>query len=125
MKLFRTSFLAVMGMFAFSLQAQAQNCAELYQRATALKNNKNYVDAIGYYQLHSLKAPALFIEEVGNTFKILAQNPFFAVKYKNVRAIKIKKFPYSLYFIVNKSKKTVRILACFHTKRNPEKLPRK
>lgn len=50
MKLFRTSFLAVMGMFAFALQAQAQNCAELYQRATALKNNKSYVDAIGYYQ---------------------------------------------------------------------------
>lgn len=50
MKLFRTSFLAVMGMFAFVLQAQAQNCAELYQRATALKDNKSYVDAIGYYQ---------------------------------------------------------------------------
>lgn len=47
MKLFRTSFLAVMGMFAFALQAQAQNCNELYQRATALKNNKSYVDAIG------------------------------------------------------------------------------
>ncbi|WP_436415996.1 type II toxin-antitoxin system RelE/ParE family toxin [Petrimonas sp.] len=96
-----------------------------YKISISLRAQQEIDDAIGYYQLHSLKAPALFIEEVRNTFKILAQNPFFAVKYKNVRAIKIKKFPYSLYFIVNKSKKTVRILACFHTKRNPEKLPRK
>lgn len=82
-------------------------------------------EAISYYQFHSLSAPLLFIKELERTYKILAQNPFFAVKYKNIRALKIRKFPYSLFFIINEENNTVKILACFHTKRNPLNLPDK
>ena len=50
MKLIKTFSLSVIGMFAFSLQAQAQDCLDLYKRANSLRDGKNYADAIVYYQ---------------------------------------------------------------------------
>lgn len=96
-----------------------------YKIIISLRAHEEIDNAIDYYLLYSLKASVIFIEELENAYKLLTKNPFFAVRYKNIRAIKIKKFPYSLYFIVNESNKTVKILACFHSKRNPQKLPNK
>ncbi len=81
--------------------------------------------AIDYYALHSINAPENFIFSLKEAYKTLETNPFFISRYKNVRALKIKRFPYSLYFIINNNQKTVQILSCFHNKRNPSKRPRK
>lgn len=93
-----------------------------YKIIVSLRAHQEIDDAIDYYRFYSLNAPVLFIEELKRAYNVLAQNPFFVVRYRNVRAIKIRRFPYSLYFTVNKSKKTVKILACFHNKRNPQNL---
>ncbi|MBO9619940.1 MAG: type II toxin-antitoxin system RelE/ParE family toxin, partial [Niabella sp.] len=45
------------------------------------------------------------------------------IRYKNVRAIKLKGFPYLLYYVVIEQKNVVKILACFHNRRNPATLP--
>ncbi len=54
---------------------------------------------------------------------MLAKNPFFAVRYKNVRAIKVRRFPYALFFTIDESENRVRVLSCFHTKQDPKKRP--
>lgn len=43
-------FLAAIGIFACSMQLNAQTCAELYKRACSLKDSKSYAEAITYYQ---------------------------------------------------------------------------
>jgi toxin ParE1/3/4 len=83
-----------------------------------------FENAIDYNALYSVDAPVNFIASLKEAYGTLETNPFFRVRYKNVRALKIKRFPYSLYFIVNKDKTTVRVLACFHNKRDPDKRPR-
>jgi toxin ParE1/3/4 len=90
-----------------------------YKIIVSLNAQREIENAIDYYALHSHGAPAHFITAIKETFETLETNPFFCVRYKNIRAIKIRKFPYSLYFIVNEERKTVRILSCFHNKRNP------
>ena len=80
-------------------------------------------NAIDYYALYSSNAPQSFINMLKDTYTTLEANPFFSIHYKNIRALKIHKFPYSLYFTVNETQNTVRILACFHNKRNPNKRP--
>lgn len=80
-------------------------------------------NAIEYYGFYSTDAPLVFITALKESFKKLETSPFYRVRYKDVRSIKIKKFPYSLYFIINESKSTVRVLSCFHIKRNPNKRP--
>ena len=49
-------------------------------------------------------------------YDILKINPFFSVKYKNVRALKLNTFSYSLYFYIIKEPKIVQVLSCFHNK---------
>jgi len=80
-------------------------------------------DAIDYYELYSIDAPLNFISILNQTYKILEEKPFLRIRYKKVRAIKIRRFPYLLYFVVNETNKTLRILSCFHNKRNPKKRP--
>lgn len=80
--------------------------------------------AIDYYSLYSKNAPINFIEALKEAYKTLETNPFFRIRYKNIRALKLKRFPYSLYFIINENKNIVRVLSCFHDKRNPNKRPR-
>lgn len=42
--------IAAVGIFAFSLQVNAQSCAELYKKANSLRDSKNYAEAVNYYQ---------------------------------------------------------------------------
>lgn len=50
MRQLKVSLLALMGVLSFSLQMNAQSCAELYKKANSLKESKNYAEAISYYQ---------------------------------------------------------------------------
>jgi len=81
-------------------------------------------DAIDYYSLNSINAPKQFVFFIEYAYKSLEISPFFKIRYKNIRALKIKKFPYSLYFVVNEKNNLVRILSCFHHKRNPRESPK-
>jgi plasmid stabilization system protein ParE len=95
----------------------------LFDVTVSARANKEIENAIEYYALYSAKAPLHFIDGLQKAFDGLKQNPFHRVRYKNVRACNLEKFPYSLYYTVDENKKTVRVLACFHNKRNPKKRP--
>lgn len=46
----RTTIFAVLGVIAMSAQVHAQSCTELFKKANSLRADKNYGDAITYYQ---------------------------------------------------------------------------
>lgn len=91
---------------------------------TSPRAQKEIENAIDYYAVNSLDAPLNFIRILDETYVILSEDPFFRVRYKNVRAITMKTFPHSLNFIIDQGKNTVKILSCFHNKRNPNRRPR-
>lgn len=95
-----------------------------YNIIVSPRAQKEIVNAIDYYALYSVDAPVNFIASLKEAYSTLENNPFFRIRYKNVRALKIKRFPHSLYFIINEDKNTVRVLSCFHNKRNPKIRPR-
>lgn len=95
-----------------------------YKIIVSLRAQKEIENAIDYYALYSVDAPVNFIASLKEAYGTLEAKPCFRVRYNNVRALKIKKFPHSLYFIINEEKNTVRVLSCFHNKRNPNKRPR-
>lgn len=95
-----------------------------YKIIISPRAQKEIENAIDYYALYSIDAPLNFISVLKNAYTILENAPFFRIRYKNVRAIKIEIFPHSLYFIIIEEKKIVKILSCFHSKRNPNKRPR-
>lgn len=96
----------------------------VYKITVSPRAQKEIENAIDYYALYSADAPINFIASLKEAYVKLETNPFFRVRYKNIRALRIKRFPHSLYFITNEDKNTVRVLSCFHNKRNPHKRPR-
>lgn len=94
-----------------------------YKIIVSSRAQKEIENAIDYYFLYSTDAPQKFIVALKEAYDTLETNPFFRERFKNIRALKLKRFPYSLYFIVNENKNIVRVLSCFHNKRNPEKRP--
>ena len=94
-----------------------------YKVIISPRAQKEMEHAIDYYALYSEDVPRHFVSALKETFQALEINPFFRVRYKNIRALKIKKFPYSLYFVVREEVSTVRVLSCFHNRINPNKRP--
>jgi plasmid stabilization system protein ParE len=95
----------------------------VYKIIVSPRAQNEIVKAIDFYALHSVDAPNNFILQLQKGYGILSLNPFFRVQYKSVRALKLKKFPYSLYYTVDEHQKSVSVLSCFHNKRNPKKRP--
>ena len=85
-----------------------------YKIIVSPRAQKEIENAIDYYALYSFSAPKSFISMLSDSYNTLEANPFFNIQYKNIRALKIRKFPYSLYYTVNETQNIVRILACFH-----------
>ncbi|MBW6482779.1 MAG: type II toxin-antitoxin system RelE/ParE family toxin [Vicingaceae bacterium] len=95
-----------------------------YKIIVSPRAQKEIENAIDYYSLYSSNAPKSFIKLLKDTYYSLEKNPFFSVRHKNIRALKINKFPYSLYFTVNETQHKVRVLSCFHNKKHPNKRPK-
>lgn len=95
-----------------------------YKIIVSPRAQKEIENAIDYYALYSTDAPKDFITELNETYKTIETNPFFRVRYKNIRALRLKRFPYSLFYVINENQNSVRVLSCFHNKRNPSNRPR-
>ncbi|MDM1063377.1 type II toxin-antitoxin system RelE/ParE family toxin [Empedobacter falsenii] len=80
--------------------------------------------AISYYSNFSTSAAKSYLTELTKVLEALEINPFYQVKYRNLRAKPFKSFPYLVLFETNEEEKTVFIYAVFNTHRNPTKYPK-
>ena|ERR1035437_5483238 len=76
--------------------------------------------AIDYYKIISPILAKKFHTAINNTFTELKKNPFYQVRYDNVRMRSVKKFPYLLHFVVNEQLNTVEIYGVRHSAQNPD-----
>ena len=67
--------------------------------------------ALHYYNQFNLTVSKNFLLELEKASKALEINPFFEIKYKNVRTLKIKRFPYLIHFVIEEEKNQVVIIA--------------
>lgn len=95
-----------------------------YSIIVNIRAQKEIENAIDFYDLYSDVAPIDYIIALKDAYGSLQKNPFYKIRYKDVRAIKLKRFPFNLYFTVNEEQSLVTILSCFHNKRNPKKKPK-
>lgn len=95
-----------------------------YKVIVSPRAQKEIETAVEFYASHSPVATQNFINTLSQRYFNLAINPFLVIRYKNVRTIRMGKFPFSLFYVINEKTRTVKILSCFHNKRNPRKKPR-
>jgi ParE toxin of type II toxin-antitoxin system, parDE len=80
----------------------------------------DFLDIIKYYDSINKKYGTQFIERFQKVEQLISQVPFgFAIKYKNVRTIKLKQFPYLVHYFLYETKKQAVIIAITHTSRKP------
>ncbi len=81
-------------------------------------------NALDYYSEINTELSNKFFTEITECYQNLAKNPYFEIRYKNYRAIQLRKFPFLLFYVVEEDKNQIKILSCFHTSRNPKKHPK-
>lgn len=96
-----------------------------YKIIVSPRTQKEIENAIDYYAQNNTNAPFNFIASLKEAYSSLEINPYFRIRYKNIRSLKLKRFPYSLFFVINEDAHTVKILSCFHNRRNPKNRPKK
>lgn len=75
---------------------------------------------IDYYKEISPKLAFQFLKRIREARKYIERNPLsFALKYKNVRTVLLRQFPYHIHFLIDEDKQMVVILAVIHAYRNP------
>ena len=79
--------------------------------------------AFDWYKQRSLSAGGRFLTSIESAYQALQLNPYFQLQYRNIRAIKLRRFPYTLFFTVDETESIVRVLSCFHQHRNPSSKP--
>ncbi len=61
-----------------------------------------------------------FHSAVKKGYEVIRSNPYFQVRYENVRCLSVKKFPYMLHYIVNEKKKKIVLLGVINTYKDPK-----
>ncbi|WP_027384409.1 type II toxin-antitoxin system RelE/ParE family toxin [Epilithonimonas caeni] len=77
-----------------------------------------------YYQENASKKVAdNFIKDLRKSIKIISDNPYFKIWFEEFRAKPLGKYPFLVFFSVDKKESTIVIARVFHTSQNPEKYP--
>jgi toxin ParE1/3/4 len=74
------------------------------------------------YKWYEEKQPGLgtsFVECFQSSLHLIQSNPFlYPKKYKNIRSTTIQRFPYGVFYIVEKQ--LISVIAVLHLSRNPQ-----
>ncbi|AGC75205.1 ParE-like toxin of type II ParDE toxin-antitoxin system [Nonlabens dokdonensis] len=83
--------------------------------------NLDLANAYKYYSEISIKILEDFDTEIEIAYQLLETNPFFQVRYKNVRGLPLKKFPFIIFYTLDEKSQTVEIRSVFNTHQDPSK----
>lgn len=76
--------------------------------------------AIGWYEGKGENLGALFFHNYKETLALICKNPFlFQKTFQDVREAIIKKFPYSIIYLVNEHEKSLNVISIFNQLREP------
>lgn len=80
--------------------------------------------AIDYYEEQQNGLGRKFLVAVDKHLKALPQNPYYQIRYKDYRALRIRKFPYLIIFYLAEATRTIHVVAVFHGAKHPSKRPK-
>lgn len=77
-------------------------------------------ESIDWYNEQKRGLGKQFYTFVKATINRLQSNPFFQVRYDDVRCLSVKRFPFMIHFTIDEMTHEVVVRAVFHTSRDPE-----
>lgn len=83
---------------------------------------KDYEEALNYYLENSLKAGEAYVFAVDKALGLICEHPQrWRNVYKNFHEINIRKFPFSIIYVVEPQNFKIIVTSIYHHKRNPQK----
>ena len=83
-------------------------------------NTTSIQQAIDYYDEQQIGLGERFENTLNKHLIALENNPFYRIRYDNIRCLPIRKFPYMVHYTVEEVQKLIIIRAVFHTSLDPE-----
>lgn len=78
------------------------------------------IEAQDWYEAEAAGLGGRFRDAIGALIKNMSDNPRqFPVVFENVRRALVRRFPYSLFFVIEKD--VLVVIACFHASRDPSR----
>ncbi len=82
-------------------------------------------DAVDYYSSINTELGKRFFSIFENALDILQMNPYFQVRFDDIRSLPLHKFPYSIYFDVNQKHSIINIYALVHQAADPNTIAKR
>jgi len=80
------------------------------------------INAVNYYKHISPKLAKQFLFRIREAKIYINRSPLaFEIKYKNVRTLLLKQFPFHIHYIIDEATKSIIITAVLHMSQNPDK----
>lgn len=79
--------------------------------------------AFEYYEKLSVSVLTNFDNQLEEVYRNLEINPFYQVRYKHLRAIPFKSFPFLAFFDVDQDNNIIYIYSVFNTSQDTSKYP--
>jgi hypothetical protein len=79
--------------------------------------------AVDWYDSISNQLGSRFISSTNKAFNTLTINPYFQIRHRYYRCLRLKKFPFMVHFVVIEENRIVRVAAVLHTSKNPDSWP--
>jgi plasmid stabilization system protein ParE len=80
-----------------------------------------YEKSLLYYLADNEKVANNFIVAVNNTLALICNHPLrWRNPYKNYRELNVRKYPFTIVYIINKELQLVTVISVYHHKRNPK-----
>ena len=80
-------------------------------------------EAAIWYTKKQKEIGLFFLNEIESAFDAISINPFYAIRYKDLRGFVLKKFPFLILYRINEKQMAITIFAVFHTAQDPNKYP--
>ena len=78
------------------------------------------INAVDYYKEISPKLAKQFLFRIREAKTYINRSPLgFEIKYKSVRTLLLKQFPFHIHYLIDDAQKQIVILAIIHAYKNP------
>ena len=77
-------------------------------------------DVVDYYSTINPTLGKGFFDIFENAIEILKINPYFQVRFDNIRSLPLHRFPYSIYFDVDQKRNIINVYAIVHQASDPD-----
>lgn len=92
----------------------------IYNIANSPVVKVDIINAVNYYKHISPKLAKQFLFRIREAKVYIQRSPLaFEVKYKSVRTLTLKQFPFNIHYIVDSEQKQIVVIAIVHAHRNP------